>query len=189
MVVRSTVSVLLPVFNAARHLQDCLTSLSRQSLASFEIIAVDDGSTDRSPEILRAWSEREPRLRVVPQTHKGLVATLNHGLALCTGGLVARMDSDDLAHPRRLELQQEALDEHPEIGVLGCRVEHFGDGGVGEGFRVYERWLNGLLDDESIRRELFVESPLPHPSVMVRRSHLDEAGGYQDAGWPEDYDL
>ena len=187
--INPTVSVLLPVFNGETYLEACLSSLSTQSLREFEIVTVDDGSTDSSPEILASWSRKEPRLRVIRQTHGGLVAALNAGLERCAGDLIARMDADDLAHPERLELQQQALAAQPEIDVLACRVTHFAEEEVGIGFRVYEHWLNSLLDDEAIRRDLFIESPLPHPSVMVRKSVLQGVGGYRDVGWPEDYDL
>jgi glycosyltransferase involved in cell wall biosynthesis len=163
--------------------------LSRQSHQEFEIIAVDDGSTDGTSDILDAWSRREPRLQIRRQAHHGLVVALNTGLESCSCDLIARMDADDVAHPDRLKLQAQRLAMCPDIDVLGCRVTHVADGKVGQGFRIYEEWLNGLLDDRDIRRELFVESPLPHPSVMLRQRVLDSVGGYRDVGWPEDYDL
>jgi cellulose synthase/poly-beta-1,6-N-acetylglucosamine synthase-like glycosyltransferase len=72
---------------------------------------------------------------------------------------------------------------------VGCLVEGFPEGGVREGFRFYLEWLNGLVEPEAIAREIFVESPLVHPSAMLRREWLERTGGYQDHGWPEDYDL
>ena len=99
------------------------------------------------------------------------------------------MDADDVSHPDRLQLQHQELVDRPEIDVLSCRVTHFAEDEVGAGFRIYETWLNSLLDDGAIRRDLFIESPLPHPSVMVRTSVLQDVGGYRDVGWPEDYDL
>lgn len=184
-----TVSVLLPAFDAELYLEPCLSSLTKQSLEDFEIVAVDDGSSDKTAGIFESWSRRDPRLRVHRQEHRGLIAALNTGLELCSGELIARMDADDVVHEDRLRLQRAALADRPDIDVIGCRVTHFADREIGMGFRIYEEWLNGLLDDDSIRRELFIESPLPHPSVMVRRSALDRVGGYRDFGWPEDYDL
>ncbi len=99
------------------------------------------------------------------------------------------MDADDLAFPERLELQLEALVRDSELDVVSCLVSHFPPGSVGEGFRIYEQWLNRLVEHEEILRERFIESPLPHPSVMARRQALEEAGGYRKKGWPEDYDL
>ncbi len=183
------VSVLLPVRNGLPFLGDCLASLLAQSLADLEIVAVDDGSSDGSGELLAAAARGDSRLRLLSQPRRGLVAALNRGLDACRAPYVARLDADDLAARRRLELQAAALDAEPGLGVVSCRVRHFPSTAVGLGFRIYERWLNRLLSHEQIARERFIESPLPHPSVMIRRRVLEAAGGYRDLGWPEDYDL
>ncbi len=186
---RPAVSVLLPVRNAAPHLAGCLQSLSGQSLRDFEVVAVDDGSQDGSGEILEQWAAGDDRFRVFREPACGLIASLNLGLAACRAPLVARMDADDVSHPKRLQLQFERLESCPEIGVVSCLVRHYPHGGVGEGFKIYEAWLNSLLDHEAMARERFIESPLAHPSVMVRMELLLQAGGYRDRDWPEDYDL
>jgi len=183
------VSVLLPVRDAVPFLARCLASLRRQSLTDFEVIAVDDGSSDGSSQALDELAARDSRMRVLHQPASGLVAALNAGLALCRAPLVARMDADDISHPRRLELQVLELDTRPELGVVSCRVRHFPWHSVGEGFRLYELWLNSLLTPRDIARERFVESPLAHPSAMVRREVIEDVGGYRDLDWPEDYDL
>jgi glycosyltransferase involved in cell wall biosynthesis len=183
------VSVLLPCYNAAATLNEALDSLAGQTLSDFEIIAVDDGSSDASLHILHERAAHEPRLRVLSQPHAGIIPALNAGLAQCQAGLIARMDADDHSHPERLERQADYLQAHPEIDVLSCRVAGFPAGQVRKGFAIYLEWLNGLLGDEDIRREIFVESPLPHPSLVFRRETLLHAGGYQDHGWAEDYDL
>lgn len=183
------VSVLLPVRDAAPFLDRCIASLQRQSLSDFELIAVDDGSTDGSSEVLDELAARDPRVRVLHQPAAGLVAALNAGLAACRAPLVARMDADDVSHPRRLELQARELGARPELGVVSCRVRHFPRRSVGEGFRLYEGWLNSLMNASDIARERFVESPLAHPSAMFRRDLVGDVGGYRDLDWPEDYDL
>ncbi len=187
---RPAISVVLPVRNAARFLDDCLETLRGQTLTDFEIVAVDDGSTDETPEILAAWRAREPRLRTARLERGGLINALNRGLELARAPLVARMDADDRSYPERLELQLAALQEHPDLDVVSCRVRHFSDTGeLGEGLQIYDRWLNRLITHAEIWRERFIESPLPHPSVMARRDTLAAVGGYRDRGWPEDYDL
>jgi glycosyltransferase involved in cell wall biosynthesis len=186
---RPSISVLLPVFNGARYLPACLESLASQTCGDFEVVAVDDGSTDATPTILDAWQRRDRRLRVVRTAHRGLVATLNTGLEKARAALIARMDADDIAMPRRFELQRRALEARPRIDVVGCQVIHFSSQPVGLGFQIYERWLNSLIEDEEIRRDMFVESPLAHPSVIYRRRAVLAVGGYRDRGWPEDYDL
>jgi glycosyltransferase involved in cell wall biosynthesis len=184
-----SVSVLLPVRDALPTLDTCLWSLQRQTLERFEVVAVDDGSIDGSGVLLDGWAAIDRRIRVLHQSADGLVAALNLGLARCSAPLVARMDADDVSHPRRLELQVAYLERHPNVGVVSCLVQHFPRRGVGQGFRIYEAWLNSLRDHEQMARERFIESPLAHPSAMVRRRVLLRAGGYHDMGWPEDYDL
>ena len=183
------VSVLMPCFNAADTLPQALQSLANQTLSDYEIIAVDDGSQDETPRILADWATQDPRLTVLSRRRAGIVDALNAGLVACRASYVARMDADDHAYPERLEKQVEYLQAHPETAVLSCRVVGFPQDGVRQGFRIYIDWLNALLTDEDIRREIFVESPLPHPSVVYRRQAVVEVGGYQDHGWAEDYDL
>jgi GT2 family glycosyltransferase len=99
------------------------------------------------------------------------------------------MDADDLAHPDRIIKQATYLDSHPDVAVVGCLVEGIPIEEIGEGFKLYLKWVNGLITHEEIVREIFIESPLVHPSVMIRREWLDRVGGYEDHGWAEDYDL
>lgn len=160
-----------------------------QTLADFEVVAVDDGSTDETLAILRRWEQSDERFRVIECDHRGIVETLNIGLAACRGPYIARMDTDDHAHPERLTRQVKFLDDHPDVDIVSCQVEGFPVEGVREGFRLYMDWLNSLLTDADIRREIFVESPLPHPSVTFRLARIEQLGGYQDRGWAEDYDL
>ena len=183
------VSVLLPCYNAAGTIEEAMDSLAHQTLTDFEIIVVDDGSTDESAQILKAWAEKDHRLRLLACPHGGIVTALNAGLEACQAAYVARMDADDRAHPERLERQVAFLDAHPQVDVVSCRVAAFPVEQVGQGFAIYIDWLNALLSDEQIRREIFVESPLPHPSVTFRKERILQIGGYQDHGWAEDYDL
>jgi glycosyltransferase involved in cell wall biosynthesis len=183
------ISVLMPCYNAAATLEDALFSLTQQTVPDFEIIAVDDGSKDATLHLLQRWANQEPRLHVIPCTHAGIVSALNVGLQACTAPYVARMDADDRAHPQRLALQAAHLEAHPEVCLVSCQVAGFPAGQMRKGFSIYIDWLNSLLSDEDIHREIFVESPLPHPSVMFRRAWVQQVGGYQDHGWAEDYDL
>jgi glycosyltransferase involved in cell wall biosynthesis len=183
------VSVLMPCYNTAATLEEALGSLRRQTYSDCEIVAVDDGSTDDTGAILRGYQGQDARLHVIRQAHAGIIAALNCGLAACRAPLVARMDGDDRCNPERLERQAAYLEAHPDVDVAGCLVEGFPPGQVREGYRIYMDWQNSLVEDEDIRREIFVESPLAHPSVMFRRAAVEQAGGYQERGWAEDYDL
>lgn len=184
------ISVLLPFRDAAATLGRCLDSLAAQTLPDFEIVAVDDGSGDESPAIAAAYARQEPRLRVLSQPPGGIVAALNAGLEHCRGACVARMDADDEALPPRLERQAAYVAAHPEHALVGCLAEpHADHGALSPGVARYHRWMNGLLDDAAMKRELFVESPIPHPSFFARREVFQGLGGYRERPWPEDYDL
>jgi glycosyltransferase involved in cell wall biosynthesis len=183
------ISVLLPCYNAAATLGEALESLSRQTLTEFEVIAVDDGSNDATLDILDSWADQDRRIRILSQPHQGIVCALNNGLAACQAHYIARMDADDRAHPARLERQLAYLEEHPEASLVGSQVQGFPLEALRGGFASYLEWQNSLLTDAEIRREMFVESPLAHPSVTFRREWVEKAGAYQDRGWAEDYDL
>ncbi len=183
------VSILLPCYNAANTLRETLESIARQTISDFEVVAVDDGSTDTTLEILYSWAERDSRFRVLSVPHGGVISAANVGIKACVARYIARLDADDIAHPDRMELQINYLDRHPEVAVVSSLVEVFSETEVREGYRIYVQWLNSLVTNEDIRREMFVESPLVNPSVMIRRIWLDKMEGYQDQGWPEDYDL
>lgn len=154
-----------------------------------ELIAVDDGSLDETPRILEREARRDPRLRVLRTAPDGIVDALNRGLALCRAPLVARMDADDEMHPERLAAQRELLLERADLGLAGCLVDSFREGGLGEGYRIYTEWVNGLRSPDEIEREIFVECPVPHPTWMFRTDQTRVLGGYRDRAWPEDLDL
>ena len=183
------VSVIMPCWNAARYLGRTLESLAAQTFRDFEAIIVDDGSTDETPLVLADWAARDRRLKVVRQEHQGLVAAPQRALDESAGELIARMDADDIAHPRRLEWQVGLMQERPEVTMAGGLVRMFPRAAMREGMRRYERWLNSVCTQEQIARDMFVENPLAHPSVMMRADAVRGVGGYRDAGWPEDYDL
>ena len=113
------VSVLLPVYDAERYLDEAVESILAQTFSDFELLAIDDGSRDASLARLEAYARRDSRVRVVRQTHAGLVATLNAGLALARGELIARMDADDVSLPDRLSLQVSALAARSDIVCMG----------------------------------------------------------------------
>lgn len=183
------VSVVMPVYNEAESLGEALASLAGQTEPEFEVIAVDDGSTDATRELLAEWARRDPRVRPVRQPHTGIVAALNRGLAEARGRYIARMDADDVAHPDRLRLQADYLDRHPETGLVACRAEYLGDARQRRGLALFVEWTNSLLSAEQIAAYRFVESPLIHPTVMFRRDLVERFGGYRAGPFPEDYEL
>jgi glycosyltransferase involved in cell wall biosynthesis len=183
------VSVLLPCRDAAAHLPDAIASIQAQSFGDFEIIAVDDGSTDATTDLLRDWAGQDPRVRVLDGHGRGLVAALATALAAARGTLVARMDADDIADPARFERQVLTLGDNPDLAACGTGIRYFPSDRVRDGARRYESWINSLHSHQHIQRDIFIECPIPHPTLMIRRNVLLAVGGYRDMGWPEDYDL
>lgn len=186
---RAVISVVMPVRNAAPTLAVAIDSLLRQTDAAWELVAVDDGSTDPSAALLEAYARRDRRIRVIHAPRRGLVAALNAGLSAATGALVARMDADDVCEPERLARQRRHLESRPDVGLVASRVGFGGDPARAAGYARYVGWTNRLLTHEEISLARFVESPLAHPSVMFRRSLVERWGGYADGDFPEDYEL
>ena len=183
------VSVLLPYRDVAPTIEAALRSMLDQSIASLEVLAVDDGSRDDGPGRVRAIAERDGRVRCLAGGGRGIATALGTALRAAKGRYLARMDGDDVSLEHRLERQLEAMEKDIGLGCVGVQVEGFPRQAVGEGMRRYIDWQNGLITPEDHARELFVEAPLCHPSVLLRRDALEDAGGWRDVPWPEDYDL
>ena len=182
------ISILLPAWNAAPTLPACLRSLQRQSEKRWHCVIVDDGSDDDTLARARGFAAQDPRFEVISTPHRGIVAALNTGLQRCRAPLIARMDADDLMHRHRLAAQAQALQDDPRLAAVGCHVRLFPRRHLRPGRRAYERWLNSLDSAKRVRQDAFVECPVAHPTLMMRRALL-MALGYRDRGWPEDYDL
>jgi hypothetical protein len=185
-------SVVMPVRGGEATVHEAVESCLEQDFEDLEVVIVDDGITGPTREILERMGERDGRLRLMEMDRgdEGLVAALNTGVRAARGSLIGRMDADDVNYPERMGRQAAYLREAKEIGVLGCGVKVTGSGGeVGEGFREYERWMNALRGSEDILAQRFIESPMVHPSVVMRREALEAAGGYREREWAEDYDL
>ena len=176
--------------DAAGTLPACLDSLRAQTFPDYEVLAVDDGSRDASRALLDAAAAADPRVRVLETGGSGLVAALAAAAAAARGDLLARMDADDVAHPQRLLRQARRLDSDPGVDILGCLVELM-DGGAfqNDGMRAYVEWSNTLVGHDAIADDMLVESPLAHPSVMMRAGVFRALGGYRAFDGPEDYDL
>lgn len=183
------VSVLLPAFNALATLPLAVASIRAQTFTDWELLVVDDGSTDGAAEWLRAQAAQEPRLKVISQPHGGIVVALNRGLAEARGEFIARMDADDESLPERLAEQLAFLDAQPAVGIVGSLVEFAGDRAASQGYALHVDWLNSVVTPEEIALNRFVESPFAHPSVMFRRELVARHGGYREGDFPEDYEL
>jgi glycosyltransferase involved in cell wall biosynthesis len=178
----------MPAFEAERTLAAALRSLQRQTEGDWECLVVDDGSKDGTRVIAADFARSDPRVRLVEREHRGIVAALRAGLAECRAPMIARFDADDLMSRRRLELQRAALEQSPELTAVGCHVRLFPRSALRERRIGYEHWLRSMSLPEHVQREAFIECPIAHPTLFIRRATLLEFG-YRDQGWPEDYDL
>lgn len=188
MLARPRVSILLPVRDAERTLPAALASIARQTLVDWQLVAVDDGSTDATPALLAAAACRDPRVHVLRTPARGIVAALGAGLTACTAPLVARMDADDVMHRERLAAQHAWFAERPGLDLVGCHVRELATAPPTDGRRAYLQWLTSLRDELDLRRDALIECPLPHPTWMARREVLAELG-WRDRPWAEDHDL
>lgn len=170
------VSILMAAYNAADFLREALDDLLSQSMRDFELVVVEDGSTDATAEILREYALRDDRMVVVHNDgNRGLPASLNRGIGLCRAPLIARADADDRYMRDRLERQLDYLDAHPEVGLLSCAVEKIDLDG-----RTLFVTRFPTEDGEIRMRELFVNC-FSHPGSVYRRALVQEAGGYDEA--------
>jgi glycosyltransferase involved in cell wall biosynthesis len=183
------ISVVLPCYNAQDSLTACLESLLVQTWQNFEIVAVNDGSTDGTLDVLRRASARDARIRVFDRPHGGVVQAMNFAVEQSRGEYVARMDSDDICLPERLALQKRHLDRHPHLGLVGGLVRFGGDPAVGKGYKAYVDWTNTLVTEEDIALARFVESPYANPSIMFRKELVSRCGPFYDGPFPEDYEF
>lgn len=184
------VSVLLPARNAEETLAAALESVAAQTFGDFELLGIDDGSTDGTAAVLEAWARRDRRVRVLRTGGVGLVAALALGLREARGELVARMDADDLSLPTRFEESVRALDAEPGWAGVGTGVEIFRDDRPpSPNLQRYGRWLSSLTSPALVFRDRFIESPLCHPSMLLRRAAVERAGGWRDGPFPEDWEL
>jgi glycosyltransferase involved in cell wall biosynthesis len=181
-----TVSVVMPVYNAAAYVAEAVRSVLAQTFGDFELVIVDDGSTDRSPAILQRFAGGDERIKVISRPNTGIVGALNDGLAAATGEFVARMDADDVSVPQRFEKQVAFLRDNPRCVAVGSRVIGIDPCGC-ELFHSHHK-----LQHDQIERELLngVGWSIVHPSAMLRRDAVERVGGYRrEYQWVEDLDL
>jgi GT2 family glycosyltransferase len=179
------VSVVMPVSNGEAWLATAIESVLEQTLADFELIVVDDGSTDASPDIIAASSGRDDRIFTVRQPRQlGLVKALNAALAVARAPLLARLDADDVALPDRLLRQARCFDERSDLVLLGSWAERIDDGGRRTGD------VRPETNPERLAVILQKRNPLVHSSVMMRTAMVKKLGGYREAFLgAEDFDL
>lgn len=172
------ISVAMSVYNGERFLAEAVESVLAQTFTDFEFLALDDGSTDATPDILRHYAAKDIRLRPILRENRGLIASLNQLLAEARAPLIARMDADDICYPERFERQVAFLAANPDYGVVGSRCDDIDEHG--------EPWPVRAVAHPLVHEEFLaaIEIGLPllcHPSVMMRRDVILGVGGYHAA--------
>ena len=168
MLAHPSISVLMPVYNAEKYLAEAIQSILDQSYRNFELLIIEDGSTDCSAKIAAEFERCDARIRLIRQSeNQGLVTALNLGLDLAQGEYIARMDADDISLPERLEKQVEYMQAHPEIGVLGGKIQYMNEDGQLATIPLT------FYGDINIRWNLLFTNPFSHPAVMMRKAIIE----------------
>lgn len=183
------VSIVLPVYNAAATIEAAVNSCLKQSFRDFELLLVDDGSTDETASILKRLSGTDSRIRIISIPHSGIASAMNTGMENAKGKYIARMDADDEMFPHRIEKQFHFLEANPECGLVSSLVKHGGDPQKQEGYAAHINWINSLITPEEILLNRFVESPVCNPSVLFRKELIQEYGACREGDFPEDYEI
>jgi glycosyltransferase involved in cell wall biosynthesis len=177
------VSVLLPVYNGEKYLQESIKSILNQTFEDFELIIIDDGSVDKTPEIVK--KNKDSRIRILTnEKNLGVSRSLNHGLRKVKGKYIARCDGDDLNNRSRFKIQVNFLDQNPEVVMVGSNAELINEKG-----KIVGR-TNYPLSDIDLRKKMLIRNSVLHPSVMFRKSAINKIGGYSNIfNGVEDYRL
>ncbi len=179
------VSLILAVHNGEPKLKDSIDSLLQQTFMDFELVIVDDASTDATSEILREYAVRDSRIQIVTnEQNLGLTKSLNKGIVASRGTYIARMDAGDTSEPTRFAQQVAFLDAYPDYGLVGAWAYLINDASQRIGTMKYP------TDDDSLKKMLIKHNGIVHSSVMMRRSLLDTAGVYNETWkYAQDYEL
>lgn len=177
------ISVILPVYNAQLFLKEAIDSVLQQSFSNFELIIINDGSTDKSHEIIIGY--KDERIIYREQKNSGLAATLNNAIHLARAEYIARMDNDDVSLPDRFEKQLKFMKEHPQTGLLGTATEIIDENG-----KTTSRFMQHPCGNVALKLALMFNNPFVHASVMFKKSVFVKAGEYSvDQNYFEDYNL
>ena len=165
------VTVLIPAYNVAKYITEAIDSVLAQTFPDFELLIIDDGSTDDTVAEIHKFND--PRIRLIQASHEGFAATLNRGIQEARGYYIARFDADDICYPDRLRIQYDFMNAHPEYILTGTDADYVGMNGE----RIFTYKYKGYSDAE-IRRLNPVVCPFSHTTVMYKRAEVIKAGGY-----------
>ncbi|NER16500.1 glycosyltransferase family 2 protein [Spongiivirga citrea] len=183
------VSILTPFKNTDQFIEDCIQSVINQSYTNWELILVNDHSTDNSVAVCKRLASRDKRIQVVNNIGNGIIEALRYALSLSTGDFITRMDSDDIMHQEKLNFMANDLEKHGKGHVALGLVKYFSEAGISDGYDRYEKWLNKLTEAGSNYSEIYKECSIASPCWMLYKSDLLACDAFNPNDYPEDYDL
>ncbi|MDU8887293.1 glycosyltransferase family 2 protein [Yeosuana sp. MJ-SS3] len=183
------VSILTPFKNTKAFLTDCIDSVLNQTFTNWEMILVDDFSTDESYKLVKEFSKKDLRIKLFKNTNKGIIGALQLAFEHSQGSFITRMDSDDIMDVQKLEILAHNLKEHGNNHVAVGLVKYFSEDDIGDGYSKYENWLNELTKTGSNFFEIYKECVIPSPCWMIHKEDLMTSDAFNPYRYPEDYDL
>ena len=183
------ISILTPFKNTEGYLGACLDSILEQSYANWELIIVNDHSTDKSFQVVHDYSKKDDRIKLFNNPGSGIIEALRFAYDQSQGDYITRMDSDDIMVRHRLERMLNDLLSYGTGHIALGQVRYFSEDGISDGYSRYERWLNQLITTGSNYSEIYKECVIPSPCWLIHRNDLNESGAFNLDLYPEDYDL
>jgi glycosyltransferase involved in cell wall biosynthesis len=183
------ISILMPVKNTGQYLRACLDSVISQTETNWELIVVDDHSTDNSYKLMREYAKSNNKILIFRNKGNGIINALKTAFEKSNGALITRMDSDDSMAPEKLVELKNVLLKNGVGTVATGLVEYFAENGLGEGYQNYQNWLNSLTENETNFNDRYKECAIASPCWMVYKSDLKACNSFNETTYPEDYDL
>ncbi len=183
------ISVILPFYNAKATLKAAAQSILNQSFCDFELLLIDNNSTDNSKQVAQELAAADSRVCLLNETQQGVAHAMNRGLINARGKFIARMDADDISYRNRLEHQLQFLKANSEIGCVGSEVEYITHSKNTDGFKRFIQWVNSFHTPSEIEKNRFVEIPIVNPTIFFRRELYEQYGGCLHGNFPEDYEM
>lgn len=182
------ISIVMPIRNAERYLVDCLNSILNQNFKDWELLAVNDNSTDQTEHILKKYSKEDTRISYYNNTGNGIIDALQLAYSKSNGNYITRMDADDLMPSEKLEMMHSYISKNPNAVVTG-KVLYIAEKELFDGYARYEKWLNTLVENNNHYQEIYKECVIASPCWMVSRIQFEKCGAFRSKIYPEDYDL
>lgn len=186
---KQLISILTPFKNTSQFITECLNSIINQSYGNWELLIIDDHSTDDSFEKVEQYAKKDSRIKLYKNPGEGIIEALRFAFNKCIGEFITRMDSDDVMHPEKLQFMLNDLQKHGKNHVALGLVNYFSDEGISDGYSRYETWLNELTIQGTNYTEIYKECVIASPCWLVHRDDLIACDAFNPDRYPEDYDL